>query len=322
MTLVILVFALVLVVTFAVIMLFTRPTAVDRAVENRVIQIHVLRSGDYFGDEVPELFKRTKLSEIDWLDNVLQKWDLARRLRLLLTQAESSWTVPMVFAGSVLLGLVGYGVGYYELPSALVDVLVALVFAAAPYFYLLWQRAQRLKRFNKQLPDAIDLMTRALRAGHSLSAAIEILGEECPDPLRGEFREVYRQQNFGLPAREAMVQLSLRVPSPELRFVVTAMLLQKETGGNLVDILERTVAVIRDRLRIEGEIRIYTAQGRMTGWILSLLPVIMFFLMSLANRTYARVLIDDPTGKKLVYAGLIMMLIGALIIRKIVNIKI
>ena len=136
-----------------------------------------------------------------------------------------------------------------------------------------------------------------------MSAAIEILGQEAAEPVRAEFREVYRQQNFGLPHRDALVQLARRVPSADLQFVVTAMLVQKETGGNLVDILERTVAVVRDRIRIEGEVRIYTAQGRMTGVILGLLPIIMFFLISLANHGYARVLIDDPMGRKLIYTG-------------------
>ncbi len=178
----------------------------------------------------------------------------------------------------------GYALGYYELPNPFYALLPAVVFAVMPFLLLRWQRARRLRNFNRHLPEAIDLMARALRAGHSVPAAIEIIGDEMPEPVRGEFREVYRQQTFGLPTREALVQLGHRVPLPELNFVITAMLLQKETGGNLVEVLERTAAVIRERLRLQGEIRIYTAQGRMTGWILSLLPVAMFFLMSLANR--------------------------------------
>jgi tight adherence protein B len=165
-------------------------------------------------------------------------------------------------------------------------------------------------------------MSRALRAGHSLTAAIEIVGEECPEPVRTEFREVYRQQNFGRPARDALLQLAQRIPLPELGFVVTAMLLQRETGGNLVEVLDRTTAVVRERLRIQGEIRIYTAQGRLTGWILSILPVTMFFLLSLANHGYTRVLLQDPTGRRLVYIGLVLMVVGALAIRKIVDVKV
>jgi len=227
-----------------------------------------------------------------------------------------------VLGSCVALGVGGCAVGYYELPSVLCAIVIGIVGAASPLLLLRWQRSRRMRAFTRQLPEAIDLMARALRAGHSVSAAIEIVGEESAEPLRSEFREVYRQQTFGLPAREALLQLAQRVPLPELNFVVTAMLLQKETGGNLVELLDRTAAVIRERVRIEGEIRIHTAQGRMTGWILSLLPVAMFFLLSLANHSYSRVLVEDPTGQKLVYAGLALMAVGGLVIRQIVNVKI
>jgi tight adherence protein B len=188
--------------------------------------------------------------------------------------------------------------------------------------YLSVLRARRLKRFNQALPDALDLIARALRAGHSISAAIEIVGLEAAEPVRTEFREVYRRQNFGLPHREALLELASRVPLQDLHFVVTAMLVQKETGGNLVDTLDRTAVVVRDRMRIQGEVRTYTAQGRMTGYILGALPLIMFFLINMANHGYARVLIEDPTGRKLIYAGATGMVLGALMIRKIVNIKV
>jgi len=220
------------------------------------------------------------------------------------------------------LAAFGYTIGYYELPSKLIALVPALVFGASPWLILRYQRARRLREFNRHLPDSIDLMSRALRAGHSLSAAIEIVGEESPEPVRSEFREVYQQEAFGLPAREALVQLAHRIPLPELNFVVTAILLQKETGGNLVEVLDRTTAVIRERLRIQGEIKIYTAQGRLTGWILSLLPVAMFFLLSLANRGYTRVLVEDPLGRKLIYVGLSLMVLGGLAIRRIVDVKI
>ena len=146
--------------------------------------------------------------------------------------------------------------------------------------------------------------------------------QEGGEPLRSEFREVYKQQSFGLPQRDALLQLGRRVPSADLQIVITAMLVQKETGGNLVDILERTTAVLRDRMRIQGELRVRTAQGRLTGWILCLLPVVMFFLISVANPGYADVLLRDPVGRKLTYAGICMMAVGGLLIRKIVKIKV
>jgi tight adherence protein B len=317
-----LVFSLVLVLTFSVVMLLTRPSATDRVIETRMARIQAASQGIFLGECVPEIFKRTQLSEIGWLDKLLQHWNVSHKIRLLTAQGEISWSVPMVLAISGGCGMAGFAISYYYLPELMAAIAVGLVSVFLPFVYLQMRRAKRLKRFNQALPDALDLITRALRAGHSISAAIEIVGQEAAEPVRSEFREVYRQQNFGLPHREALLELASRVPSQDLQFVVTAMLVQKETGGNLVETLERTAAVVRDRIRIQGEIRTYTAQGRLTGYILGALPIIMFFLIHLANRSYARVLIEDPTGRKLIYAGASGMVLGAWIIRRIVNIKV
>jgi tight adherence protein B len=323
MFLMVLVFSAVLVLTFGVVLVMTRPTSTERTIEGRIAKLQTTQNVAV-ATEVPasDLIKPTHLSANARLDTVLQGWRLMHHIHLLIQQAESGWSVTGVLACSLALGLVGYGIGYYELPSPLLALLPALFAATSPVLVLRYQRSRRLREFNRYLPESIDLMSRALRAGHSLTAAIEIVGDESPEPVRSEFRAVYQQQNFGLPAREALVQLAHRIPLPELNFVVTAILLQKETGGNLVEVLDRTTAVIRERLRIQGEVRIYTAQGRLTGWILSLLPVAMYFLLSLANRGYTRVLVEDPTGRKLVYAGLGLMVLGGLAIRKIVNVKI
>jgi tight adherence protein B len=316
------VFVIVLLLSFGVVLLMTRPTKAERVIEGRIAKL----SGSQIGaaglrDEAAEIIKPTRLSELPWLDAALQDFRPAQSLQLLIAQARSPWSVGGVLGGSVMLAVAGYGLGCYQF-GAMIAVLPAIVSGVSPLLVLRFQRVRRLREFNRHLPEAIDLMSRALRAGHSVQAAIEIIGEEAPEPVRTEFREVYRQQNFGLPAREALVQLAQRVPLPELNFVVTAMLLQKETGGNLVEVLDRTTAVIRERLRIQGEIRIYTAQGRMTGWILSLLPVVMFFLISFTNRGYTSVLLEDPTGRKLVLGGLALMAVGGFAIRNIVNVKV
>ncbi len=317
-----LIFTLALVLTFSVVMLVTRPTATDRAIETRMAGIQAASQGIFLGEGVPEIFKRTQLSEIGWLDRLLQHWNVSHKIRLLASQGDISWSVPVILAISGGCGIAAFALSYYYLPELIPAITVGLVSVFLPFGYLHMRRAKRLKRFDQALPDALDLITRALRAGHSTSAAIEIVGQEAAEPVRSEFREVYRQQNFGLPQREALLELASRVPSQDLRFTVTAMLVQKETGGNLVDTLDRTAAVVRDRIRIQGEIRTYTAQGRMTGYILGALPIIMFFLINLANRGYARVLVEDPTGRKLIYAGAVGMVLGALTIRRIVNVKV
>jgi tight adherence protein B len=318
-----LIFVAVLLLTFAVIFLVIRPTASERTIEERITKLRDTgEASPAPAEDVTPLIKLTRLSEIASFDRVLQRFAFAHRIQLLIDQAESSWSVPKVLGGTLGLALGGYAIGCYELPGLCLPLVPASILATAPFLVLRFQKKRRLREFSRHLPEAIDLMSRALRAGHSLTAAIEIVGEECPEPVRAEFREVYRQQNFGLPARDALLQLAQRIPLPELGFVVTAMLLQRETGGNLVEVLDRTTVVIRERLRIQGEIRIYTAQGRLTGWILSVLPVAMFFLLGMANHGYTRVLLEDPTGRKLVYTGLVLMVVGALAIRKIVDVKV
>jgi tight adherence protein B len=163
------------------------------------------------------------------------------------------------------------------------------------------------------------MLARALRAGHSVVGSLEMLAENAQEPAAFEFGEVFKRLNLGLPMRNALLQLLDRVPSADLRVLVTAIMVQKDTGGNLVEILERTVFVIRERLRIQGEIRVETAQGRLTGWILTALPVVMMLLLNLVNPGYSSILFHDELGRKLIYMSLGMLAVGGFVIRKIVN---
>ena len=165
-------------------------------------------------------------------------------------------------------------------------------------------------------------MARGLRAGHAVPAVLEMVGKEIAEPLAGEFRIMHEEQNLGLPMRDAILNLVDRVPRDDMRFLATAILLQKETGGNLAVILDKTAALARERARLYGQLRIYTAQGRITGWILCIAPFIMFGLMSIVNWKYEKILFTNPTGLKIVYIGMGMMLVGILIIRKIIDIKV
>jgi tight adherence protein B len=165
-------------------------------------------------------------------------------------------------------------------------------------------------------------MARGLRAGHGVGAVLEMVGNEVDDPVGSEFRMMTEQQNLGLPLREAILSMLDRVPLDDVRFLATAILLQKETGGNLALILDKTASVMRERSRLRGQLRIYTAQGRITGWILCFVPFVMFGLINITNRNYERTLFSEPLGLHMVYGGLVLMAIGVLIIRKIVSIKV
>src|SRR5258707_1522570 len=178
------------------------------------------------------------------------------------------------------------------------------------------------RRFGKcdaRGPEAVDLMARALRAGHAVPAVIEMVGKEIAEPLAGEFRIVHEEQNFGLPLRDAMLNLVERVPRDDVRFVTTAILLQKETGGNLAVILDKTAVVARERSRLFGQLRIYTAQGRITGLILCIAPFVMCGVLSLLNWKYERILFTTPNCLKLIYIGLRVMTVRILVIRRVID---
>jgi tight adherence protein B len=180
----------------------------------------------------------------------------------------------------------------------------------------------RLRQCDKLLPEAIDLMARGLRACHALPAVLEMVGQEISEPLGVEFRTLHEEQTFGLPLRDAVMNMVSRVPRDDMRFLATAILLQKETGGNLAVILDKTAAVARERERLRGQLRIYTAQGRFTGWILSLMPFLMFGLLSLLNWNAEKMLFTDHLGKVALSIGIGFLICGVLAIRHIVNVNV
>lgn len=320
MFLIVVAFLLVLVLSFGCLLLLTRPSSVEKAVDARLAEIHV-NEDVYLGEGTPAIFRFTKLSEVGWIDQLLQQVRAAHKLQNLITQAGSTASVGLVIVSSAVAALAGYIVFSMFLPIKTLAAGAALGAAAMPILCLLNKRERRLKKFNIALPAAIDIIARSLRAGHALSAALEIVGEQAAEPVRSEFRTLCRQQNLGLPFREAVLNLLERVPSSDLQLVVTSMLVQRDTGGNLVEILDRTNQVTRDRIRLEGEVRVYTAQGRLTAWILGLLPAFLYVLLRLANPAYMRVMTTDPMGQKLLIGSACMILFGFLVIRRIVKVK-
>ncbi|HTU52189.1 MAG TPA: type II secretion system F family protein [Acidobacteriaceae bacterium] len=312
-----------LLTSFALALWITRRTRSEKAVQRRVGDIHLARQADKTRQlDAERILKLDEPGKFQWLDHLLDRFQFSKNLKTLLLQTGSAWTIGMLVIYSGAACILTFFATYIFFPAVLLDGLVALLGLMAPTIYLKHRRNRRLAAFNSGLPDAIDLMGRALRAGHSLSSAIEVLSEQSGAGVATEFNVVFRQQNFGLPLRDALLQMADRVPSKDLRFLVTAMLVQKETGGNLTEILDRTAHVIRERIRIGGEVRVKTAQGRLTGTILSLLPVLMLLLTSLINPEYARILLHDPVGHKLLYIGAGLILIGSFFIRRIVDIKV
>jgi tight adherence protein B len=243
-------------------------------------------------------------------------------LRRLLYQADMKMT-----AGALMMtalgcsGVAGYLV-YFRTGAGLVSLAVAAAAGAAPFLFVLKKRSGRFTKFEEALPATLDLMVSAMRAGQSLVSALGIVAREAPEPIGRELRICFDEQNYGLELRTAMQNLVARVPLPDMRIVVSAILVQKESGGNLAEVLDKTAHIIRERFRIKKQIRVHTAQGRLTGWILSFLPVVLGFLLYLLNPEHMSILWKDPRGLKLIYLATGMEIIGALIIRKIVRIRV
>jgi tight adherence protein B len=313
-------FFIILLLSFIVVALSTKPSQGQQILDKRISDIRSNRvetsSG---GPDVVQLLKITPQNRFAWLEDLLHRYQGSKILETRIAQADSKLTVTRLLFFSLAAGGAGYFACSLVVSMWAIQLVAALAFAYIPFAYISIKRSRRLTKFNTGLPDAIDMMGRALRAGHSMVAAINIVAEQSVEPVASEFSEVFKQQNFGLPLRDALNQMLDRVPSQDLRVLVTGILVQKDTGGNLAEILDRTVAVIRDRLRIQGEIKTHTAQGRLTGYILCSLPVVMMVVINMVNPGYSNILLDTPFGREIIYVGLALLVTGALIIRQIIN---
>jgi tight adherence protein B len=313
------IFFIILITAFAVLAFFTEPSKADKLIHSRLASLD--RKPLASGVDEPDIVKEVTFSTIPAFDKFLRNNRAALGLQLLIEQCDLDWTVGRVVFSTLVLICLGAVLGNWWIAPGLLGWAPGLALGAIPYLFLVQKRKRRLRRFSELLPEAIDLMSRGLRAGQALSASVETISEESDEPLRSEFRRAADEQSYGLPFREAMANLGRRIPVPDLQFVVTAILVQKETGGNLAQILDKTSHVIRERVRVGGQMRVRTAQGRLTGWVLCALPFAMFIGMNLLHPGYGKDLFKDPLGQKMItYAG-IMMLIGVLLIRKIVNVK-
>jgi tight adherence protein B len=315
------VFIALMILTFLVLIIAMRPSESEKALQQRLRTIEHASTGAV-DDAATDLLRQESLSDIPWLNDLMQQVPILHKLQHLLTQAESTWTVGTLLSGSLVLAIAAAWLASYRAPTFALALIVGLVVGAIPYVYLVFKRWSRLRRFEELLPDTIDLMARALRAGHTITSAIEMVSSEGSEPVASEFRRIFEEQNFGLPLREAMLNLADRVPLPDVRFLVTAILVQKETGGNLAEVLDKAATVIRERFRLRGQLRVYTAQGRLTGWILAGLPFFMFVLLNIVNPSYERILLTDPIGQKLIYVGIGLMVVGGWVIRKVIDIKV
>lgn len=313
-------FFAVLLITFGVVAVATSPSRGDKILQHRLAAISVEKGG-VTGPTLgaSELLRKTASSRWDWIGQSVNKYISMARLQHWISQAAVNTTASTFLVQTAALAAIGFILSLLIFPMFAVEIGAAVVFATLPWARIAWARYRRLRAFEKALPMAIDMMARSLRAGHSTAGAIDIMAEGAPEPAKTEFAEVFRQQNFGLPLRDALMQLLDRVPSQDLRVLVTAIVVQRETGGNLVEVLDRTVFVIRERQRIQGEIRVQTAQGRLTGWILTGLPVAVMLLINVLDPGYSKPLFHSDLGHKLLWGCVGLISLGAFFINRIIN---
>lgn len=262
-----------------------------------------------------------RLSSVPALHNLLTyRADLITPVRKLIEQSGAKVTVGVIVLSSALLGLVGLIAARWAFGYLLVGVGFGALLGAIPTFLLIWKRDKRVKKFEELFPEAIDLLSRALRAGHAFTTALGMVAEELPQPIAGEFRLLYDRQNYGLPLNDALRDFAERVPLLDARFFVTAVLTQRESGGNLSEVLDNLASVIRDRFTVKRQVEVKSAHGRMTGWILSAMPPALVAIILVLDPKYLRPLIDEPAGIRMVITGIGLQILGTVIIRKIVKI--
>lgn len=274
-------------------------------------------------EDVEVVLARNELmSEIPWVNRSLVRLQAALHLKRMLDQADLHITPSRLIMFSVMAGMLG------GLAASVVTTLIPLMLlgflstASLPFVHVWWKRKKRFDQFLEHLPDALDLISRALSAGHAFSEALHMVSTEMPEPIATEFRKTYEEQNLGLSLKLALENLTQRIPLLDLRMCVTAVMIQRETGGNLAEILEKVAYTIRERFRIMGDLKTLTTSSRMSAWLLCALPIFVAIAVTVMNPDYMSVLWKDQRGHYLIAAAMFMQITGMLIVRKILKIRI
>ncbi|MDO9216573.1 MAG: type II secretion system F family protein, partial [Lacisediminimonas sp.] len=283
-------------------------------------RLRVMTGGDFEANGI-SIRKKRELSGLPALQKLLARLPVSRDIDQLLAQADSQKNVGQFFLLTLAFGAAGLLASLFRLPVWAVLAACALL-AALPWLYFRRKRSRRLALIEAQLPDALDLMTRALRAGPALPAAIQMGTPEMNDPIAGEFRIVFDEINFGIPMHDALNNLARRIPGTDVGYFVVAVLIQRETGGDLTELLGNIAAIVRERLKLMGQVRALSAEGRLSAWILSLMPFVLTAIMNLLNPKFMSVLWTDPGGQRIVGGMMVMMVFGILWMRKIIRIRV
>lgn len=285
-------------------------------------RLRLMSGGAEGGSGEVSILKQRRYSKNDDIDKLLHQMRLANAIDRLILQAGVRWSVSQFFVASGAMMLSGFVmVQVWEVPLMAKLVIVTLL-TCIPHAMLRRARRQRLIKIEQQLPEAADFIARALRSGHSFTNVLQMVGSELPEPLCGEFRAAHEEINYGVPLNEALHNLADRIPLTDLRYLVIAVLIQRESGGNLAEILHNISHIIRERLKLVAQVRVLSAEGRMSAWILGLLPFAVIVMMSVTSIKYISMLWTHPTGVKLLWFGAGMIFFGVLWLRRVIHIRV
>jgi len=306
--------------TFAVFWLIERRNSRARILKERLSAER--KPPERTGEEELALLRDEQLSEIPVLDSLLRRSSRVSDLQKMLAQADMSMRAGNFLGISALAGVAATILAYGVSKRVEVAWIALLIGFVIPYSYASIRRNKRFEKFEELFPEAIDTLARAVRAGHAFTTALEMITAEVSEPVAGEFRQLYEEQKYGMPVRDALMNLTDRMPLVDVKFFVTAVMLQRETGGNLAEILDNLSYVIRERFKIQRQVRVYTAQGRLTMALLMGMPPIIVTAMLLLNPGFIRPLFADPIGHFLLVAGITLQTIGYFVIRRIIRIQV
>ncbi len=270
----------------------------------------------------PSLLKKQILSDVPFLNQILSALPWLGRLQMTINQANMQYTLGFFILISMTFGLVGYLAGWIFLKNIWQSIPIGFGCMSLPYLHLLMKKKQRMAKFEKQLPEALDLIARALKAGHAFTSGMKLVSEEFKDPIGPEFDETLDEINFGLSVDDALKNLTNRVDCLDLKFFVVSVILQRETGGNLAEIMESLAHLIRERFKFRRKVDVLSAEGKLSAMVLVALPFFLFAALYLINPTYMTVLIADPLGRAISTISIIMMIVGIFFIRRIIDVDV
>ena len=284
-------------------------------------RLRTLAAGGYQEEEV-SILRETVLSGIPWFNRLLFRVPRVFRLSRFLDQAAASYPAGVYLGLAALLGPASYtGATMLRLPF-FARLVCALAGVAAPFVYLYAKKQKRMRKFERQLPDVLEMIARALKAGHAFTGGLQMASDEFEDPAGVEFAKTLEEINFGVDVPRALRGLAERVECPDLKFFVVSVLIQRETGGNLAEIMENLAYLIRERFKLHGKVKVLASEGKFSAVILVVIPFLLFFYFYLAQPDYIKLLYTDPMGKSMILGALIMMIMGTLIMRRMVRIRV